>query len=78
MKKVKVEENNERFSVYECPRCRQDYCENCNNSHIIDFEVEDAPEGWHEKPVQWKNWEVCPWCYNQLIGKAKSKGSGEE
>ena len=61
-KKVKVDNN--RFHIYKCPRCRQDYCSQYNPPNKVDFNVEDCLSGWDE--IQWKNWAVCPWCYNQL------------
>ena len=62
----KVEEPNVE-EIWQCPRCHQDYCRTCVDRCEVDFEVEDKPDGYNENIIQWKELQVCPWCYNQLI-----------
>ena len=69
MKKVK--EPIESETVYQCPRCRQDCCSNCQEAVNVDFEVEDKSDGFNTQIEQWKYKDVCPWCYNQLIDIVK-------
>jgi len=69
----KIKEPNETEIVYECGRCGQDYCEDCQSSVTVDFEVEDKSEGFNTLLEQWKDRKVCPWCYNQLIDIAQEQ-----
>ena len=57
--------------VWNCPRCHQDYCGDCVDKIKVDFEIEDEPDGFNQRKVQWQDLLVCPWCYNQLIDKVK-------
>ena len=58
-----IEDNNSE--VYECMRCRQNYCTKCNDSVEIDFDVNKE----EEDSIVTKDDEVCPFCYNQLLEK---------
>lgn len=78
IKMEKVEEPNVGEG-WQCPRCIQDYCDECVEKHEVNFEILDDIEGrhgFHQKPIQWKGLIVCPWCYNQLVIK-KTKGGGD-
>lgn len=72
MKIEKVKEP-EGKDVWQCPRCHQDFCEDCVDKHNVNFEVADEPEGYNQRTIQWKDLLVCPWCYNQLIDVAEKK-----
>lgn len=52
--------------LWECPRCQSDFCGDCVDKFIVDFEILDEPEHLLKK-IQWKGLIVCPWCYNQLV-----------
>ena len=63
----KVKEPNTIEEVWQCPRCQQSYCGDCVSGYEVDFDIEDEPEGFNQKEMQWEGETVCPWCYNQLI-----------
>lgn len=52
-----------------CSRCGQSYCWDCIEFKEVDFEVLDISENNNNK-IQWKDFNVCIWCYNQLIDVA--------
>ena len=63
----KVKEPTESETVHKCPRCRQNHCDLCQPSVTVDFEIEEKSDGFNTQIEQWKDREVCSWCYNQLI-----------
>ena len=63
----KVDEPNTNSEVWQCPRCKQDYCGECVDSVEVDFNIFDKPDGYNQRDENWKGLQVCPWCYNQLI-----------
>lgn len=55
---------NNRSDIYECLRCHQEYCSECNDSVEIDFDLTKEIE---EDELVRKEDNVCPFCYNQLL-----------
>jgi len=76
MKKVNEPKNVDE--VWQCPRCRQDHCGDCVDKCTVNFDVMDKPEGYGQKPMQWKGLIVCPWCYNQLIDMFNSPSHNDK
>jgi len=75
----KVKEPTKSETVYQCPRCKQDFCRICTSTKKVDFEIEEESEGYyHQDKIQWKDLIVCPKCYNQLIDLAQRKKLGME
>lgn len=66
MEKVR-EPTGAQSDTWYCIRCKKHHCCNCVESHEVDFDVKDTPEGHNEIDKHWKGEEVCPWCYNQLV-----------
>lgn len=66
MEKVII--NNNHPKTYECSRCNQWYCMDCDTSVEVDFRIIEKETGvdWKGK-WEWINQDVCPYCYNQLI-----------
>lgn len=67
----KTREDN-RSEVYECLRCHQDYCTECNNSVEIDFDFDEK----EDDSIVTKGDDVCPYCYNQLLKLNTASQSG--
>jgi len=63
----KVEEPKDYSECWECPRCNQDYCNNCVDWHKVEFDIADGSDKNPKDNIEWKGLLVCPWCYNQLI-----------
>jgi hypothetical protein len=64
--------------VYECPRCCQNYCNQCCDSVIVDFDIKELERvGMSSKMINWKDYHLCPWCYNQLVDISVSKHNGD-
>ena len=57
-----------------CRRCDEYYCLDCVSFEKVEFDInENAYENRPDlKPFiqNWKDEEVCPYCFNQLIDKA--------
>ncbi len=78
MKKLeKVQEPKNYDENNTCERCDQEYCANCVDFETVDFDVVEDIN--FDRPdlevtiVNYKDEEVCPWCYNQLIDIAGRK-----
>ncbi len=65
MEKPEKVQEDVNSDVYECLRCKEEYCNSCNDSVEIDFDI-DAKE---EDSIVSKGDYVCPFCYNQLLIK---------
>ena len=60
--------------VWECSRCKEDHCGDCVDSHEVDFDIIDKPDGINTQDEQWKGSRVCHWCYNQLMNMKNKEG----
>lgn len=63
----KVDECYNNAEVYQCPRCNQDYCDNCHEKQEVDFDIINSSDDNPKAKIEWKGLMVCPYCYNQLI-----------
>ena len=57
------------MSTYECPRCKENYCDCCEESKEVDFEIKefiDHVAYFHRGTMEWGGAQVCFTCYEQL------------
>ena len=70
MEKVEISRAEKEYYENYCRRCGRHYCLNCVDFHKVEIEVIEKIR--HDNPnlpdenINWKDEEVCPWCYNQL------------
>ncbi len=72
LKTIKISNRVEGYDQNWCERCEKSYCKDCVPFRKVEFGiVENIYENKRPdlKPFfkNYKEHEVCPWCYNQLV-----------